>query len=77
MEENLPPLIAWSVVVLGYLLPLSHVIFCKDAGAWSTPKDGRCPFSPRVGWLVIVMLLGIFGWLLFLRARRRTRSSNS
>ena len=69
--EPLPPLIAWAVVAIGYLLPLAHMVLSKDAGPWAGPKTGTCPFSPRVGWLVIVLFLGIFGWLLFMKVKWR------
>ena len=75
MEETLPPWIAWTAVLLGYLLPLAHVVFSKHAGSWRAPEGGRCPFSPRAGWIVLVLLLGVFGWLMFMRARRRRPSS--
>jgi hypothetical protein len=74
MEQTLPTWIAWTVVVLGYLLPLAHVALSPSAGPWKAPDGGRCPFSPRVGWLVIVMLLGVIGWLMFWRSRRRVRT---
>jgi len=35
------------------------------------PEGARCPFGPRIGWLVIVVLLGAIGWLLFMSARYR------
>lgn len=73
MDQTLPPLIAWTIVALGYVLPLAHVALARDAGPWRGPKTGSCPFSPRVGWLVMVLLMGVFGWLLFMRARRRKR----
>jgi len=41
-------------------------------GPWRAPRETRCPFSPRVGWLVIVLFLGPVGWLLFM-AKRRAR----
>ena len=71
MQETLPPWIAWSVVLIGYLLPLAHVVLSKHGGPWRAPAEGRCPFSPRAGWIVMVLLLGVFGWLLYMRARRR------
>ena len=35
----------------------------------------RCPLGPRVGWLVIVLLLGPLGWLVYM-ARRRGAANN-
>jgi len=69
--EPPPPLIAWTIIAIGYLLPLAHVVLSKDGGPWVGPKTDTCPFSPRVGWLVIVLFLGIFGWLLFMRVKWR------
>ncbi|MEK9722495.1 MAG: hypothetical protein VW405_03280 [Rhodospirillaceae bacterium] len=71
MEQALPAWIAWTVVAVGYLLPLAHVTLSPSAGPWRAPEGARCPFSPRVGWLVIVLLLGLIGWVMFWRARRR------
>lgn len=67
------PLAAWSIVILGYLLPLCHVALSRRAGPWRAPAEGRCPLSPRFGWLVLVLLLGPLGWLLFATSRRRRR----
>ena len=54
-----------------YLLPLLHVTLSPSAGPLRAPPGTRCPFSPRVGWIVMVLLLGPFGWLLFVTRRRR------
>jgi hypothetical protein len=35
------------------------------------PAGSRCPFSPRIGWLVIVLFLGPIGWIMFMTRRRR------
>jgi len=67
---------AWLILVFGYLLPLAHIALSPRAGAWRPPPGSGCPFGPRIGWLVIVLLLGPIGWLLFARARlgrRRNR----
>ena len=69
------PLTAWLILILGYFLPLAHVLLAPTAGSWRPPPGTRCPVGPRVGWLVLVLLLGPIGWLMFLRARRlRLRS---
>ena len=69
------PLTAWLILILGYLLPLAHVLLSPTAGSWRPPPGASCPMGPRVGWLVLVLLLGPIGWLMFLRARRlRLRS---
>ncbi|MDD9879007.1 MAG: hypothetical protein OXR84_16360 [Magnetovibrio sp.] len=65
------PVIAWSILIFGYLLPLAHVAVTPQGGPWRAPEGGRCPFSPRIGWLVLVLLLGPIGWLMFMRGRRR------
>ena len=53
------------------MAPLAHVVLTSSAGPWRMPPESRCPFSPRVGWLVIVLLLGPIGWLMFVTRRRR------
>jgi hypothetical protein len=60
----------WLVLAVFYILPLLHVALSRTAGPWGAPKGARCPFSPRVGWVVIVLLLGPVGWLLFVFRRR-------
>ena len=61
---------AWIVVVGGFLLPLAHVVLSPRGGPYRPPPGSRCPLGPRVGWLVIVLLLGPVGWLLYIRRRR-------
>jgi hypothetical protein len=63
--------LAWAILVLGYLLPLLHVALSPAAGSWRPPPGARCPLGPRVGWLVMVLLLGAVGWLLFMLSRLR------
>ena len=58
-------------VAVFYLLPLLHVALSPSAGPLRAPPEARCPFSPRVGWIVMVLLLGPIGWLLFVARRRR------
>ena len=62
-------LVAWLFLIGFYLLPIAHVALSPKGGPWRAPPDARCPFSPRVGWLVIVLLTGAVGWLLYWRAR--------
>jgi len=69
--------IAWLVLIFGFALPLSHVALSAQGGPWRPPPGGRCPFGPRTGWFVIVLFLGPLGWLLYLRARGRTKSTPS
>lgn len=66
-----PKLIAWLILGLGFALPLLHVCLAHNGGAWLPPPGSRCPLGPRVGWIVLVLLLGPFGWLLFALSRRR------
>lgn len=63
--------IAWLIVIFGFGVPLSHIALSSRGGSWTPPPGSRCPFGPRVGWLVIALMLGPIGWLLYLRARRR------
>ncbi len=63
--------VAWSVLILGWLLPLTHVAVAPSAGPWRPPPGTRCPLGPRAGWLVMVLLLGPVGWLLFLLSPKR------
>ena len=65
-----PTTTAWLILILGYLLPLAHVALSRRGGPWRPPPGARCPFGPRAGWLVMVLLLGPFGWLLYLWSRR-------
>ena len=66
----MPPWLAWTVLIGGWLLPLLLVALAPRGGPWLPPPGSRCPLGPRPGWLVIVLLLGPVGWLLY--ARRRT-----
>jgi hypothetical protein len=67
------PTAAWITVVVGYFLPLAHVAVSPSGGPWRPPSGARCPLGPRVGWIVLVLLLGPLGWLLFMHAHRRRR----
>lgn len=69
------PAAAWAVVIIGFVLPLIHVAVSRDIAA-PVPGEGgtKCPFSPRMGWIVIVLFLGPLGWLMFLASRRRRRA---
>lgn len=63
-------LLGWSILLFGYLLPIAHVALSRRAGPWRPPPAARCPLGPRAGWLVLVLLLGPLGWLLFVLRRR-------
>ena len=65
----------WIVLGLFWGLPLLHVALSRTAGHWRSPAAAACPFSPRVGWIFLVLMLGPLGWLLFV-LRRRPRTSS-
>jgi hypothetical protein len=67
--------LAWAFLICGYLLPLAHVALSETSGPWRPPPGSRCPLGPRAGWLVMVLLLGPIGWLLFFSSRRRRRGA--
>jgi hypothetical protein len=54
-----------------YVAPLLHVLVTPSAGPFRPPPGSRCPIGPRLGWLVMVLLLGPIGWLMFMTRRRR------
>jgi hypothetical protein len=62
----------WMIPLLFYGAPLLHVALAPSGGGWRPPPGSGCPFGPRLGWLVIVLLLGPVGWLLFVLRRRPT-----
>lgn len=69
---------AWAILIGGFFLPLLHVALSAKSGPWRPPPDSRCPLGPRPGWLVMVLLLGPIGWLLFMTSRyRRGRHTES
>ncbi len=64
-------LIGWAIFAVTFVFPLLHVALTRDM--MTRPDDGACPFSPRAGWLVLVLFLGPIGWLMFIHARHRRR----
>jgi hypothetical protein len=64
------PTLAWAVLLAGWAAPLAHVLLSRRSGPFAPPPGTRCPLGPRTGWLVLVLLLGPVGWLLYLRGRR-------
>ena len=66
---------AFLIVVIGWALPLCHVLFARGAGGWGPPPGSGCPIGHRVGWLVLVLLLGPVGWLMFITRKSRRVSS--
>jgi len=67
------PTLAWTILILGYVVPLIHVLIKAPAGHGA---NDRCPFSPRSGWVVLVLLIGPIGWLLFMHSRRQLKSAS-
>ena len=65
------PLLAWLFLIFGIVLPAIHVLLTKAAGGWAAPADGRCPFGPRTGWLIVVTMLPFAGWMMFVSAMRK------
>lgn len=59
-------------LVGAFVAPVVHVAISPRGGPFAPPPGARCPLGPRVGWLVIVLVLGPVGWLLYM-ARRRSR----
>jgi len=62
---------ALLVVLVLYLAPLLHVLVSPSAGSFRPPPGSRCPMGPKLGWLVMVLLLGPIGWLMFVMRKRR------
>ncbi len=67
---------ALILVLAFYVAPLLHVLLAPGAGSFRPPPGSRCPIGPRFGWLVMVLLLGPIGWLMFMR-RRSARQAPS
>jgi hypothetical protein len=65
---------ALAVIAVFYAAPLLHILVSPSAGPLRPPPDSRCPIGPRVGWLVLVLLLGPIGWLMFMTRRGRNRA---
>lgn len=55
--------------------PLLHVVLSPKGGSWWPAPGARCPFGPRLGWVVMVLMLGPIGWLMYMRARAKARGS--
>lgn len=65
------PIIAWAIILGGWVFPLLHILLSRNAGSWRPPEGSRCPLGPRPGWLVMVLLLGPIGYFMFWRSRRQ------
>lgn len=61
---------ALILVLALYVAPLLHVLTSPAAGPFRPPPGSRCPIGPRLGWFVMVLLLGPIGWLMFMTRRR-------
>jgi hypothetical protein len=61
---------ALFLVLALYVAPLLHVLMSPAAGPFRPPPGSRCPIGPRFGWLVMVLLLGPIGWVMFMTRRR-------
>ena len=59
---------AWTFL-LTYAGALLHVLISPRGGPFRPPAGAQCPLGPRTGWLVLVLLLGPVGWLLYLHRR--------
>ena len=73
-DDGMDLVVAWLLAVLLYLAPLIHVALSPRAGPLMPPDGARCPFGPRLGWIVIVLFTGLLGWLMFISARGRRRT---
>ncbi len=63
--------VVWAVLIVGFVVPLAHVALSPRSGPFRPVPGARGPFGPRVGWLIIVLLAGPVGWLLYMLRRRR------
>jgi len=62
----------WTALVIltaGFVLPLVHVAVSRRGGPFLPPPGARCPMGPRTGWIVLVLMLGPIGWLLYMGRR--------
>ena len=67
---------AFIVVLVLYVAPLLHVLVSPAAGSFRPPPGARCPMGPRLGWIVMVLLLGPIGWLMFMTRKRRPHTGS-
>ncbi len=67
MDIATTQVLAWTILIGGWVFPLAHVLLSPRGGPWRAREGARCPLSPRVGWVVIVLFLGPLGWLMFRR----------
>jgi hypothetical protein len=62
------------IALVAFVGPILHVLLSPNAGPFLPPPGSRCPIGPRFGWLVLVILLGPIGWVLFLTRNRRRKA---
>jgi hypothetical protein len=63
------PITSWVLLIVGFVLPIAHIILSSKSGPWLAKKGSKCPIGSRTGWLVIVLILGPVGWLLYMKKR--------
>ena len=68
-------LIALGIVLFGFIFPLIHVALTIKPV--NQPDTSKCPFSPRTGWFIIILILGPLGWLMFLYTLSQDRKNRS
>jgi hypothetical protein len=64
------PILGWTFALVFFVAPLIHVALSPRGGPFRPPEGTSCPLGPRVGWLVIVLLAGPLGWLVYMMRRR-------
>lgn len=69
------PWLAWTILIVFGVAPLVHVVVSSRGGPFLPPAGTRCPLGPRMGWIVIVLLLGPIGWIMYM-LRRRSRNTS-
>ena len=67
---------AWVAVIVGYLAPLAYVACATASNLTNTKRGSSCPFSPRAGWVLIVLFTGLLGWLLFIYSQYKKRTTS-
>ena len=64
------PTIAWIFLIVGFVLPIAHILVSPKSGPWKASEGAGCPIGSRWGWVVIVLFLGPIGWLMYMKKRR-------
>jgi hypothetical protein len=65
------------ILLAAFVVPLLHVMLSPKAGPFLPPPGSRCPIGPRFGWIVLVVLLGPIGWILFLTRNWRRKAGSA